>query len=152
MKKQMQKGFTLIELMIVIAIIGILAAVALPAYQDYSVRAKLSEVMAAGGEIRSTIAEYVATNGALPAGTWTGVDDSAGNGNCIASVGWDGSKATITVSDGTNAGCSLPTDAQSKTVDFTPSANSTTNVVTWVCGPGATNGMPQNYLPGSCSG
>ncbi|MBK6281199.1 MAG: pilin [Gammaproteobacteria bacterium] len=58
--KQVQKGFTLIELMIVIAIVGILAAVALPAYQDYTVRAKLSEVIARGSEAKTSVAEAFA--------------------------------------------------------------------------------------------
>ena len=64
--KRIQKGFTLIELMIVVAIIGILAAVALPAYQDYTVKAKVSEFMLAASSAKNSIAEFVNTNGTLP--------------------------------------------------------------------------------------
>ena len=67
MKRTMQKGFTLIELMIVVAIIGILAAVALPAYQDYTVRAKVSEVILAVSAPRTSISEFYGTNGHMPA-------------------------------------------------------------------------------------
>jgi len=67
MKAQMQKGFTLIELMIVVAIIGILAAVALPAYQDYTNRAKMSEVLTFASIGRTAVAEYHQSTGSLPA-------------------------------------------------------------------------------------
>jgi len=76
MKKQMQKGFTLIELMIVVAIIGILAAIALPAYQDYTVRAKLSEGPVLFGSAKTTLEEYWQTNSGLPSGLPTGVGSS----------------------------------------------------------------------------
>jgi len=66
--KAVQKGFTLIELMIVVAIIGILAAVALPAYQDYTARAKMSEVILAGSACRTSITETVQSSSTLPAG------------------------------------------------------------------------------------
>jgi type IV pilus assembly protein PilA len=66
MKRSIQKGFTLIELMIVVAIIGILAAVALPAYQDYTVRAKVSEVVLAASSARTVVAEAVQVNGGFP--------------------------------------------------------------------------------------
>jgi type IV pilus assembly protein PilA len=65
-KRQIQAGFTLIELMIVVAIIGILAAVALPAYQDYTVRAKVTEVILATSSAKNGVAEYVNTYSALP--------------------------------------------------------------------------------------
>ncbi len=66
MKRSMQKGFTLIELMIVVAIIGILAAVALPAYQDYTVRAKMTEVILAASQCRTSITEVTQTGTSLP--------------------------------------------------------------------------------------
>ena len=66
MKRQLQKGFTLIELMIVVAIIGILAAVALPAYQDYTKRAKMSEVILAASSARTDVTEAAQTIGVMP--------------------------------------------------------------------------------------
>ena len=70
MKRSIQKGFTLIELMIVVAIIGILAAVALPAYQDYTERAKMSEVVLAASACRTTITEVIQIGNRLAAGCW----------------------------------------------------------------------------------
>ena len=78
MKRNLQKGFTLIELMIVVAIIGILAAVALPAYQDYTIRAKMSEVILAGSVCRTTITETSQTGmSSAPAGDDFGCDESS---------------------------------------------------------------------------
>src|SRR5881392_2568311 len=64
--KRIQQGFTLIELMIVVAIVGILAAIALPAYQDYTIRARVSEAAAAAGACKTAVAEYFASKAALP--------------------------------------------------------------------------------------
>src|SRR5580765_6232138 len=67
--KKLQKGFTLIELMIVVAIVGILAAIALPAYQDYTIRARVSEAAAAAGACKTAVAEFYASNATLPTDT-----------------------------------------------------------------------------------
>ena len=75
MKKAQQRGFTLIELMIVIAIVAILAAVALPAYQDYTIRARMTEALLLLGEAKTGVTEYFIANGELPA-------DAASAGPC----------------------------------------------------------------------
>ena len=72
MLKQVQKGFTLIELMIVVAIIGILAAIAIPAYQDYTIRAQVTEGMNLAAAVKAEVAEFYAQNGAWPTAMGTG--------------------------------------------------------------------------------
>jgi type IV pilus assembly protein PilA len=163
LKRALQKGFTLIELMIVVAIIGILAAVALPAYQDYTVRAKVSEMILAGSACRVAISEIVQSSSAstLPsAGNW-GCESSGASSKYVAAIATnDGGLVTVT-----SAAAVGPADAQAKTVQlapFTDAAGSVplTNsngggsmkVSVWKCGPGATDGMPTKYLPGSCRG
>jgi type IV pilus assembly protein PilA len=137
MKQKVQQGFTLIELMIVIAIIGILAAVALPAYQDYTVRAKASELMLAGSTGKNVISEYVILEGTLPPSTFLIQDVTSGMTNEVL---WDVSVIKIT-GDGTALGIpSVPVIIQLK-----PTQNASGGV-DWVCS--AQSGT--RYMPGSC--
>src|SRR4029453_8481871 len=91
MKKRLQQGFTLIELMIVVAIIGILAAVALPAYQDYTIRAKMSEVILAMSACRTSITEVYQSGGSAPgAGGWGCEVSTTGGTKYVSAITTDG--------------------------------------------------------------
>ena len=139
MKRNIQKGFTLIELMIVVAIIGILAAIALPAYSDYTKRAKVSEIILAASSARTTIAEVVAAGNltTMPAV----VDVQSSVSKYVASVAYAAGVITATASAGGTGDATI--DGQ--TITLTGTANATSQVA-WVCG----GSIDAKFRPGSC--
>ena len=146
MKQSLQKGFTLIELMIVVAIIGILAAVALPAYQDYTVRAKVSEMILAGSSAKTAVAEAAQVGGGMPltASLTLNVQSSkfVSGVSYVSTVSTTG-KIIVT------GGVQEP-KITGKQVDFNGTFNSTTGQVDWQCRKGATDPIDDKYLPASC--
>ena len=156
MKRQLQQGFTLIELMIVVAIIGILAAVALPAYQDYTKRAKMSEVILAASACRTTITEVFQTGTSLPtaANSW-GCESTASTSKYVASTQTT-TAGLITVTSqnigtGADGAVTLKPCSDNTTTCTTPTSG--TSVNSWRCG-SATDGTTvlAKFLPGSCRG
>jgi type IV pilus assembly protein PilA len=157
--KQLQKGFTLIELMIVVAIIGILAAVALPAYQDYTIRARMSEVILAMSACRTSITEVYQSGGLAPVANGWGCEiggttatkyvqaintDAEGMVTAVVqsiSTSVNGSQISLTP---------LAPPAPGTVADYT--AGNSQTLYGWRCGPAASNPVPIKYLPGSCRG
>ena len=141
--KNVQKGFTLIELMIVVAIIGILAAIAIPAYQDYTIRSKVTELINAAGVCKTSVAEYYQTKGTLPTNETIAGCSNQGTANSAAPKVAAG---TITVKA---AGGLLGQLGAGDTLGYLPTISNNT-IVGWDCAAaGGTTVLPK-YLPASC--
>ena len=139
MMRRAQQGFTLIELMIVVAIIGILAAVALPAYQDYTVRGRVSELVIMGSSMKATVTENIASNGAIAAGTaCLGVATITTATKNTASSGCAG-LGIVTVTGSASA--------KGLVLTFTPTLNTTDGTVSWLCRAAAADAK---YVPAEC--
>jgi type IV pilus assembly protein PilA len=160
--KMIQKGFTLIELMIVVAIIGILAAVALPAYQDYTVKARVSEVILAASTCRTGITDTIANSptAAIPAGVMA-ASCSVQPTKMVASGAADSTGLITIVGNETNLKGDTLATANSISIQpyvlvanapvvLDPATHGGKTISEWRCGPAATNPMPLKYLPGSC--
>jgi len=146
-QKKAQQGFTLIELMIVIAIVGILAAIALPAYQDYTVRAKMAEPLALLGEAKTSVTEYFVTNNYLPTPVTSGIRTSPDTdivASLVLTTPTAGPLLTVTMQSGIvpagNGG------------SFVLSGTTKSGTIEWKCKPGTSNAITVKYLPANCRG
>jgi len=173
MKAQMQKGFTLIELMIVVAIIGILAAIALPAYQDYTARAKVSEALVAASSPKSLISEAFQSDslaGITAAATeYNGRAQAEKQSKVVNDIQIDTATGVITVTLESATQAGLPNDAAGTTITFSPNvqgalpAAGASGAIDWACATltnttatarglavGSAGTLPAKYAPSEC--
>lgn len=150
--KKLQQGFTLIELMIVVAIIGILAAVALPAYSDYTTRAKMSEVVLAASACRTSVSEVYATGVASPTANNFGCESATATSKYVASIQTtDNGVITVTSANisGVTGGVVLtPQNAAGTALTINATAPVPQTVNRWSCKP--TSATLNKFMPASC--
>ena len=146
--KKVQQGFTLIELMIVVAIIGILAAIAIPAYQDFTIRSKVTELINAAGVCKTSVAEYYQAKGVFPGAADSGCS-TVGTANSAAPVVAAGT-GVISVSAGGGLSTQLTGNASGTLLNYTPTlAGGAGSAITeWDCKAGTT--ITAKYLPATC--
>ncbi len=145
--KKTQQGFTLIELMIVVAIIGILAAIALPAYQDYMSRTKVSEIVLAASGGKTSIAEAYQTLGHMPQVASSGVTNQSSQ--YVTSVLYTRTSDDIGVITASANGTAIGGVTTGQTLILTGTGVPATGIVNWVCNGGATP-IADQYLPSNC--
>ena len=149
--KKIQKGFTLIELMIVVAIIGILAAIAIPAYQDYTVRSKVTEMINSAGVCKTSVAEYYQSLGAFPGNATQAGCSNIGTANTVAPVVATTGEVQISAT-GT---LSTQLGASNNLFAYMPAtASAGAPITAWVCSstgtPKASTNILSKYLPATC--
>jgi type IV pilus assembly protein PilA len=140
--RQIQKGFTLIELMIVVAIIGILAAVAIPAYQDYIARSQMSEAVSLLGSAKTATAEYMSDKGAAPASVTEVVGNTSGK--YVSGISITGTSTSTGITFAATMKASQVNSAITSKTVFVLTADSGK---TWACTKGS---VDAKYLPGAC--
>ncbi|MDT8404344.1 pilin [Sulfuriflexus sp.] len=142
--KNVQQGFTLIELMIVVAIIGILAAIAIPAYQDYTIRAKITEGVGALAAAKTSVSEYYISEGGMPATAAQAGVNTGAIGDYVAGVAYTQTSTTVGVVQVTLAASGLGT-ANGTTFKLTGTGSA--QGVSWDCSKTTT---PEKFLPANC--
>ncbi|QQS55633.1 MAG: pilin [Candidatus Competibacteraceae bacterium] len=143
--KKYQQGFTLIELMIVVAIIGILAAIALPAYQDYTIRAQVTDGLSLAGGSKAAVSEFKQTKGTYPTD-----NDEAGVAPAADIKGKYAS--SVTIANGLitvqYSGPEVHQNLSGKQLDLSPISN--VGSIDWTCKASSSSGVDSKYLPSSC--
>ena len=147
MRKSIQQGFTLIELMIVVAIIGILAAIALPAYQDYMVRAKMTEVIGLASAAKNSVTEYYQAMGIMPTVNQAGIMTDSNASVYVDNIAFTRTSNTVASISYTVNNAAIGMSTATANYILAGNANATTGSINWIC-TGST--IADKYMPPNC--